>query len=47
MAVKLYNLGPLSICVDATTWQFYIGGIIEYACPSSPDDLDHCVMITG
>jgi len=47
MMVKLYNLGPLSICVDASSWQYYVGGIIEHFCPSSPDDLDHCVMITG
>jgi len=47
MLIKLYNLGPLSICVDATTWQFYFGGIIEHLCSSGYDDLDHCVMITG
>jgi len=47
MLEKLYITGPLSICVDATTWQFYFGGIIEHLCSSAPDDLDHCVMITG
>jgi len=47
MLVKLYNLGPLSICVDASTWQFYFGGIIEHLCASGVNDLDHCVMITG
>jgi cathepsin F len=47
MQVKLMAMGPLSICVDATTWQFYVGGIVEHFCASAPDDLDHCVMITG
>jgi len=44
MMVKLYNRGPLSICVDAESWQFYFGGVVEDLCG---DDLDHCVMITG
>jgi len=47
MQVKLMAMGPLSICVDASTWQFYVGGIVEHFCASAPDDLDHCVMITG
>jgi len=46
MQLKLLSNGPLSICVDATSWQFYIGGVI-----SSPElcgnSLDHCVLITG
>jgi cathepsin F len=38
--------GPLSVCVDAESWQYYNGGIIttESDCGTS---LDHCVMITG
>jgi C1A family cysteine protease len=38
--------GPLSVCVDAESWQYYTGGIIttESNCGTS---LDHCVMITG
>jgi len=44
MVQKLYALGPLSICVDAASWQFYVGGVIEHLCY---DALDHCVMITG
>lgn len=35
---------PLSICVDASTWQFYTGGIITSACGTQ---LDHCVQATG
>jgi cathepsin F len=44
MAAKLTTVGPLSICVDAETWQFYNGGVITSGCAT---DLDHCVMITG
>jgi len=37
---------PLAICVDASTWQNYNGGIItpDWGCG---DSLDHCVMATG
>eukprot|EP01127_Copromyxa_protea_P014548 TRINITY_DN407_c0_g2_i1.p3 TRINITY_DN407_c0_g2~~TRINITY_DN407_c0_g2_i1.p3 ORF type:complete len:335 (+),score=98.25 TRINITY_DN407_c0_g2_i1:1018-2022(+) len=44
MVQKLYALGPLSICVDASTWQFYFGGVVEHLCY---EELDHCVMVTG
>jgi len=44
MQVSLVAQGPLSICVDAETWQFYMGGVITEFCANS---LDHCVMITG
>jgi len=42
----LTSNGPLSVCVDAESWQYYNGGIIssESDCGTS---LDHCVMITG
>jgi cathepsin F len=44
MAAKLVTSGPLSICVDAESWQFYNKGVITGNCAKS---LDHCVMITG
>jgi len=44
MQAALVAKGPLSICVDAATWQLYFGGVISYFCGT---DLDHCVMITG
>jgi len=44
MAAKLVPTGPLSICVDASTWQYYNGGVVQSKCANS---LDHCVMITG
>jgi len=42
----LVQNGPLSVCVDAESWQNYQGGIIttESDCGTS---LDHCVGITG
>jgi len=40
----IYGHGPTSVCVDATTWQYYNGGVITKNCGSS---IDHCVQITG
>jgi len=44
MLTAVANIAPLSICVDASTWQNYAGGIIRANCGRA---LDHCVMITG
>jgi C1A family cysteine protease len=44
MQVAMYQYGPLSICVDAQTWQFYRGGVITSNCGTR---LDHCVQATG
>jgi len=44
MAEKMVTAGPLSICVEADTWQNYNGGVLSKDCG---DALDHCVMITG
>jgi len=44
MQVALVEKAPLSICVDAETWQFYIEGVIQIWCGNN---LDHCVMIVG
>jgi len=38
---------PVSICVDAESWQFYTSGILKSNCPSSYDQLDHCVQLVG
>jgi len=35
--------GPVSVCVDASSWQFYNGGILT----SCGEDVDHCVQVTG
>jgi len=46
MANFLTQTGPLSICVDAESWQYYTGGIIT-ASDGCGTSLDHCVMATG
>ena len=38
-----YSDGPLSVCVDAASWQFYTGGVIT----SCGQQVDHCVQVTG
>jgi len=35
--------GPISICVDAASWQYYQGGVLT-TCGQS---LDHCVQLVG
>jgi len=35
--------GPVSVCVDASSWQSYTGGVLT----SCGDDVDHCVQLTG
>jgi len=45
MAAFLVATGPLSVCVDAETWQYYTGGVVMAgSCGTS---LDHCVMAVG
>jgi len=39
----VYTTSPVSICVDASTWQFYNGGVLT----TCGDSIDHCVQITG
>jgi len=35
--------GPVSVCVDASSWSSYIGGVLT----SCGDQVDHCVELTG
>jgi C1A family cysteine protease len=35
--------GPVSVCVDASSWQNYEGGVLT----SCGNDVDHCVQATG
>jgi len=39
-----YTYGPLSICVDASNWSSYEGGVVTSDCGT---DLDHCVQLVG
>jgi len=37
------NGGPVSVCVDASSWQNYQGGVLT----SCTNNIDHCVQATG
>ena len=41
--------GPLAICVNAKSWQFYKGGVMDGATCGGHDfaSLDHCVQLVG
>jgi C1A family cysteine protease len=49
MKTATATVSPLSICVDASSWQFYNSGVYTAsACgQTTEDDLDHCVQIVG
>jgi len=45
MATWLYGNGPISVAVDAETWQFYVAGVLaDLPCGTQ---LDHGVLATG
>jgi len=45
MKTNLVAWAPLSICVDAESWQDYTSGVMSHTeCGKS---LDHCVLLTG
>jgi len=37
--------GPLSVCVDASSWMYYTGGI--FMATSCAREIDHCVEVIG
>jgi len=39
--------GPLSICVNAETWNSYYGGVLSGSCSGKYNALDHCVQLVG
>jgi C1A family cysteine protease len=43
MANYVQGTGPLSICVDASEWSSYTGGVMSVC----GDDVDHCVQVVG
>merc|ERR1712034_216331 len=47
LATALASTAPVSICVDATSWQDYTKGILKSDCPSAYSDLDHCIQLVG
>eukprot|EP01087_Luapelamoeba_hula_P001670 TRINITY_DN113_c0_g1_i1.p1 TRINITY_DN113_c0_g1~~TRINITY_DN113_c0_g1_i1.p1 ORF type:complete len:349 (-),score=46.52 TRINITY_DN113_c0_g1_i1:113-1159(-) len=45
MVNYLYANGPLSVCVDASDWSFYSGGV--FPASSCSTSIDHCVDAVG
>jgi len=43
MEAHVSSTGPLSVCVDASTWASYTGGVV-HTCGT---DVDHCVQAVG
>jgi len=44
---NLVSWGPLSICVDASNWQDYEGGVMTWEECAWINELDHCVELVG
>jgi len=47
LANNLASTAPVSVCVYASSWQFYNGGVMTSNCPYSYNVLNHCVQLTG
>ncbi|XP_075234098.1 cathepsin O-like [Lycorma delicatula] len=47
MLLLLANHGPLTVAINALTWQYYLGGVIQYHCSGSITDINHAVQIVG
>ncbi|XP_055544504.1 cathepsin O-like [Wyeomyia smithii] len=39
--------GPIVAAVNALSWQYYLGGVVQYHCDGDYDDLNHAVEIVG
>jgi cathepsin F len=44
---NLVGWGPLSVCVDASSWQDYVSGIMTWEECAYINVLDHCVQLVG
>lgn len=47
MLQLLAYYGPVTVAVNAMLWQHYLGGIIQYHCDGSINNLNHAVIIVG
>lgn len=47
--MNVASFGPATVCLDASTWQDYTGGIItaESGCSSEFLEMNHCVQAVG
>ncbi|XP_006622333.2 cathepsin O-like [Apis dorsata] len=47
LLIALATHGPVAAAVNALSWQNYLGGVIQYHCDGSFDNLNHAVQIIG
>jgi C1A family cysteine protease len=47
LKASLAKNGPLSICVNAESWNGYNGGVYKKSCSGAYNKLDHCVQLVG
>jgi len=47
MKAALNSFGPLSICLNANSFDFYSGGVLHGKCSGAWADMDHCVQLVG
>jgi len=47
LQTSLVSWGPLSVCVDAESWQDYTSGVMTWEECAYINMLDHCVQLVG
>jgi C1A family cysteine protease len=47
LKAALNKNGPLSICVNAESWNSYNKGVASFSCSGAYNKLDHCVQLVG
>jgi len=47
MKAVLASKGPISVCVNAGSWDYYSGGVLGGTCSGKYNSLDHCVQLVG
>lgn len=47
LKAALATFGPLSVCVNAGSWDSYSGGVLKGECSGAWGILDHCVQLVG
>ena len=45
MLTWLATHGPVAVAVDATNWNNYLGGVVQYHCGEKPNN--HAVVVVG
>nr|BAN20733.1 cysteine-type endopeptidase [Riptortus pedestris] len=46
LALLAYH-GPVAVAVNALTWQYYLGGVIQFHCEGGLESLNHAVQLVG